>query len=383
MKHTTFAAAFTVVALAGCSAAPPGFTDSGVRDGTAVDVDVDAARADVVVDDANTSTEDTPIVPEDDGALVCGGTIRSLSHAQAEILLVVDRSSSMLQPGTDGMPKWNELRDALHVVLPSVEVDVSMGLVAFPAAGVPNEAPGACTAPTALDVVPSFNNSAGVLRVLDMSSPAGGTPTNAALRVAAQFFATEPNPIARRFVVLATDGGPNCNANAGTAPSCRCSAPGYCPFGADSNCLDDAATLNTLRMMHANGIDTFVIGLPGTESLGDVLDAMADAGGQPRAPTPRYYNAGSTTEIESAFGSITSGLVNCRFHLDMAPPDPSLVDLRLGGTSLRYDPTHADGWDWSDATHTEIVFYGATCTNVRTASGGTPLVAAFGCPPPG
>jgi hypothetical protein len=67
----------------------------------------------------------------------------------------------------------------------------------------------------------------------------------------------------------------------------------------------------------------------------------------------------------------------------MAPPDPNLVDLRLGGTSLRYDPTHMDGWDWSDSTHTEIVFYGMTCANVRGASGGTSLVAAFGCPPPG
>jgi hypothetical protein len=238
-------------------------------------------------------------------------------------------------------------------------------------------------APSALDVVPSFNNSAAVISILDMSSPAGGTPTNAALQVAAQYFAMEPDPISRRFVVLATDGGPNCAAGAGTAPSCRCSAPGYCPLGADLNCLDDAATLNTLRTMHTNGIDTFVIGLPGTESLSDVLDAMADAGGRPRAATPRYYNASSTTEIEAAFGTITSALVDCRFQLEMAPPDPNLVDLRLGGMSLRYDPTHMDGWDWSDSTHTEIVFYGGTCSSVRAASGGTSLVAAFGCPPPG
>ena len=53
---------------------------------------------------------------------------------------------------------------------------------------------------------------------------------------------------------------------------------------------------------------------------------------------------------------------------------------RLGATSLIHDVAHRDGWDWSDDTHLEVTFHGATCDQVRGASGGEVLAAVFGCP---
>lgn len=60
----------------------------------------------------------------------------------------------------------------------------------------------------------------------------------------------------------------------------------------------------------------------------------------------------------------------------------ALVDLRLDGQSLIDDVRQIDGWDWATGAHREIRFHGRTCDRVRAATGGSRLVAAFGCPAP-
>jgi hypothetical protein len=366
----------TFASLAACSAddAAP-INDGGAHDS--------ATHSDAQRSDAQTVPGSRPV-----GA--CGGTSRSLSSARAEVIFVIDRSSSMTEPGTDAEPKWTELTRSLATVLPSVEARISMGLVAFPAPLDPGDvAPtvaAACGTLSRVDVAPQFANSHAVLTVLQQTSPGGATPTNSALQLAAQYYQTEPDTIGSRYLVLATDGGPNCTT-ALDPSSCRCSGPPdvYCrnpanPY-ARTNCLDDARTVATIASLATQGVHTFVVGLPGTESFTDVLDAMAVAGGRPREGTPRYYDASSTQGLIDALSAITSGIVDCRFELTAAPPDPTQVDVRLGATSLPYDVRHRDGWDWADANHREIVFYGAACDAVQSATGGEQLVAAFGCPP--
>ena len=72
-----------------------------------------------------------------------------------------------------------------------------------------------------------------------------------------------------------------------------------------------------------------------------------------------------------------------------------MVDVRLNGASLTYDPTHMNGWDWADATYTEVVkglnegdvivlMYSSattTTTNSQQQQGGGPPDG--GGPPPG
>lgn len=315
----------------------------------------------------------------------CGGTRVNLRQQRAEVVLVVDRSGSMAEADASGSRKWPTLLAVLHDVLPTVEASVAFGLVMFPSPQVPMAtAAQVCATPSRLDPTPAFSNSGAVLSALDAASPGGGTPTSDALTIAAQHFDRSPDPLGRRYVVLATDGAPNCNL-ALDPTTCICAGPpGTCTpsprSGPVTNCLDDGRTIETIRALTARGIETFIVGLVGVESFTNVLDAMAVAGGHPRATSPRYYSAANRAELATALRGITSSLVDCRFRLDGAPPDPSLVDVRLGATSLIHDVAHRDGWDWSDDTHLEVAFHGATCDQVRGASGGEVLAAVFGCP---
>ena len=54
----------------------------------------------------------------------------------------------------------------------------------------------------------------------------------------------------------------------------RCSGP-----GSANACLDDARTLNAIQAFHAQGIKTYVVGIPGSSPYAALLDQLAVAGG--------------------------------------------------------------------------------------------------------
>jgi hypothetical protein len=320
-----------------------------------------------------------PVRPASD----CGGTRVALVQQRAEVMLVVDRSGSMNEPDADGSRKWPTLVAVLRDVLPRVEANVAVGLLMFPVGQDEGGAKVACTRAPTVAVSPAFNNAAAVLAALDPVTPGGGTPTFAAVNAAGGYFTAAPDPLGRRYVLLATDGAPNCNRDLDPS-TCVCAAPDFAcqptwPHYRES-CLDDVRTLAALRALSARGIGTFVVGLLGVESMAGVLDAMAVAGGHPLEGPRRFHSAASGTALASALRGITSALVDCRFRLDAAPPDPDLVDVRLGDSRLVRDPARRDGWGWSDDSHREIAFFGPTCERVRGESGGVVLAAAFGCP---
>ena len=367
--------AFLALALAACggNARPPSL--ASVFDGAAPgDLDAGPAARDAV------PLREMPS---------CGGTAASLSRRQVTVVLVIDRSGSMMDPGTDGTPKWNALLATLGALLPRIEDDVQLGLEMFPNPQNPammttSEAV-ACALHASIDVAPAYHNAATILRALHGWLPYGPTPTAAALESAGTWFRTAPDRSGDQYIILATDGAPNCNPDLPVA-GCRCtSPPAMCqasnPSGA-SACLDDVRTLATIRASHLAGVDTYVVGLSGVEDFSDVLGRMATEGGRARSTTPPYYAAGSATELTRELTSISSSIVDCRFALQAAPPDPTLVDVRLDGASLVHDVGHVDGWDWFDDTHGAIVFYGRTCDEITAATGGSRLVAAFGCPAP-
>lgn len=320
-----------------------------------------------------------------DGALRCGGMVRGLSQSRAQVLLVVDRSGSMNELTSDSVRKWSALSSGLRAVLPRVEDRLALGLLFFPAVtATAMSATSACMVGGTLAVEPAFGNADDIFDAISRTSPLGSTPTASALDRAAALLESIPDETGRRYLLLATDGAPNCNPGL-NATTCRCtSGTTNCRRSTDPDasygCLDDDRTLATLRRLASRGIQTFVMGLSGAGSFTDVLDAMAVAGGRPRSGSPRYYSAESSSGITAALSAITSGVADCFFDLDMAPPDPELVDVRIGATSIGRDPSRRNGWYWSEGSdNRRIEFYGAACDRVRTASGGEPLVAAFGC----
>jgi hypothetical protein len=196
-----------------------------------------------------------------------------------------------------------------------------------------------------------------------------------------------------KYVLLATDGGPNGNALTCTAATCTTNldtgkfTTNYCdpnivPDG-PKLCLDEQATVDQLSTMAGAGIKTFVVGIPGTDPYISTLDKMAVAGGVPASMTsPKYFAVSATggvAGLQQVFEAITRQLItSCRLQLQSNPPDPGLLNVFIDGKVL--PKPGADGWDLDTSTMPPtIVLKGATCTNIET-NGATTIDVQYGCP---
>ncbi|MEI8256630.1 MAG: hypothetical protein WCJ30_13230, partial [Deltaproteobacteria bacterium] len=216
----------------------------------------------------------------------------------ADVILVIDRSGSMAQAldggaSTPGNSKWELLREALRTTLPVFESGLGVGALFFPTWGVDPRGSVTCAVGNVpqVDVDPAVNTARSVVSLFDSTSPAGATPTAAALLRAYTYFVRHPDRARAHYLVLATDGGPNCNATLDPTV-CACTAPrrggsALCGGVRDgSSCLDDARTISEIAQLASNPItpmSTFVIGLAGRSDpvYAATLTAMAVAGGRP------------------------------------------------------------------------------------------------------
>jgi len=215
-------------------------------------------------------------------------------------------------------------------------------------------------------------------------TPMGITPTRDGVRAALAVLraqpATEP-----RYLVLATDGA---------ATVCLgCDAA--CSF--DALDRDNDALVDDVRAAEAEGIGTFVVGVPGSQSYRSVLSRLAQAGGT--APMgcsdagPTYCHADLTDAatdfaagLRAALAAIGGAIERCDYTIPPNPDgsfDPASVNVVLydaGGTEtgrLARDPARANGWDYSD-DGTQIVLHGAACDDARATDGRVEV--QFGCP---
>lgn len=297
----------------------------------------------------------------------------------AKVYLVIDRSGSMNEPGTNpAMTKWDELNDAVTTALTQYDGAIEFGLLLYPT--------GQECATSGPQVPPALDNLVPIIAALG-EEPAGGTPTAAALNNAAASLATMGDAGTPKFVVLATDGGPNCNYGLSANPTCSCThaaAAACCtnapdPCYAGQYCLDDDHTLAVIAGLAAAGIDTFVIGLPGTAEYEGLLDEMAVAGQrpQPNADTS-YYAASDPDELVAALEAIAVSVISCRITLQAAPDLPNGVLVYIDGHQVPRDTTHQNGWDYTDEAMTTIELYGQSCETLQ--DGGEHVVTAtFAC----
>jgi len=204
-------------------------------------------------------------------------------------------------------------------------------------------------------------NYASVRAQILKSTPDGdGTPTTLAIQKAVAYLAAHPSANAR-YLVLATDGQPNCRAGGGR-----------------SGATDEPGAVAAVAEAQRAGLKTFVIGVATGAAAETVLGDMARAGGAPRAGTPPYYPVSSRADLIGALGEITSLVTDCAFGLSKAPPSPDNVDVSVSGAPVARDQAHASGWDYGPSN--SIVFYGSACEQVkRGASKDVRIV--FGCPP--
>ncbi|MFZ9886966.1 MAG: vWA domain-containing protein, partial [Myxococcota bacterium] len=285
------------------------------------------------------------------------------------ILLVVDKSGSMGEEAV-GYPgsKWASAVSSLSAVVTSLSGDVDFGLMLYPDGDADSRV---CRA-GAREVYVSANNAGAIVSELEATTPGGGTPTAKTLEQAQEQLSLLPASGGSRVVVLATDGGPNCNTglNPGT---CRCVQPGQCSDA--RNCLDDVEAKAAASSLNAAGFSVFVIGIPGSENFTDVLNGLAEAGGTALPGATRYYQANNANGLASALENIASRVATCRFDLARAVPPNADITVTAGGAPVVADPTRTNGWALVDSD--TIEFFGAACNNLVNSPANVQIDACY------
>jgi hypothetical protein len=333
----------------------------------------------------------------------CGATSVEATFSAANVLLVIDKSSSMDdQPKGFELKKWQALKAALEPALTAVQDEISFGLLLYPFR-TQSEIPldcfeGCCEVPTGtaaiqVGIEPGSGSVAKVMDALNATGPGGGTPTAAALGAALSYFTTGDGKDLQgdRFVLLATDGGPNCGGNDTICGADQCTpnldglcpaAQGNCCAGEGSYCLTDTAVVQKIRALADASVPTFVIGIPGTERYADYLNAFASAGGvpNPKAP-PNYYAVsadGGVAQLTQTFVDITTHLVrSCDVELGPVAPPKTFVNVAVDCDIVPFED--GAGWDISADSPSTLVLAGDTCKQVKR-QGARRIDVVFGCP---
>ena len=290
----------------------------------------------------------------------------ALNLAAPVVEFVLDSSGSMDDPLDEASPtsKWDALRSALASALPPIDATTEIGAYIFPTSHDRRS----CETDPGSALVPAKNNVAPLLFKMASTTPVGGTPTALAIQYAATDLLGLRTATNARAMVLATDGSPNCDDNL-DGQTCTCTVPPdvenpcAAPGGAEL-CLDDKATEAAISTYASQGIPTYVIGI---ESEADaqfesVLDAMAIAGGRPQPGPIPYYQARSSADLNAAVTSIRNSVASCTYLTTSVPDSGGSIIVTLDGVTLPFDPTHTNGWDWSDKANGEILLSGSACT---------------------
>lgn len=357
------------------------------------------SKTGLLVDDGTLATSDGGFtLPGDDSGTTttnvpCKDGTFTLAPAQAEVVFLIDRSGSMAF-GIDGKPatglnpsRWNQLADALSPVLASIENSVQMGAKFFPDPGDPNDnsPEAACAVQSSLDVPPGLGNAFAISNIFQQTRPGGGTPTAAAVAAGASILTSTDTRAVTRFMVLATDGAPNCAPDGKNFRTCVCTAvqQDQCAMDPQTgaySCLDAANTVKAIADALANQkVPTFVIGIGEQErpEFTAALDQMAVAGGRPRDTAPHYYKVLAQQDLTDAFAQIQSSITQCTFVTPSKPDNPDAISIVVNGVTIKNDPSHTNGWDYVNKNFGEIQLYGGACDLAKAMT--TTVTATVDC----
>jgi hypothetical protein len=300
----------------------------------------------------------------------CGSQTHNTSHQLVDIVLVLDRSGSMLfnisencfcndadkkAVGTTDAVCKDPAKCSTRWAAVSTGIESAVSATPFLQWGLkffssPNQVD--CAVTKEMEV-PIPNGTASTIRdKINNTPPKGYTPTAAGISAAAAYLKglTDGNP---KVILLATDGVPNCAENE-----------------RDLNTSDIPGTLKAIDDAFKQDIKTYVLGIgPSTGNLDD----FAKAG-----HTDKHFPATSPEALKDALNAIGTAAISCSFSLTDKPTDATNAAVYVNKELVQKDDP--DGWSYGpDGTTIELT--GATCEKVKSERE-TAVQVLYGCKVP-
>ncbi len=339
--------------------------------------------------------------PGDATVGICGQDIIPAVENPPNLYFVVDRSGSMDEPFEDtGISKYQTARTLIGNVLRQIGHRVRYGAAVFPAmVNGDGCEPGDQIFPTTQGDSPSYARAGqtgpillDLLSRLGSTDGGGGTPTAATL---AALRPTIAGLGPRTYVVLATDGAPNCNEELScSADTCmlniegvsvdgvacdgsfNCCDPANTAAGANAWCVDSDALEAEVGALSELGVTTFVIGMPGAGVYADLLDRLAELGDTAQDGPTEYFAANDTQSLSDALFSIGTGVaISCNIELEREPEDAAQVNVYFDERLVELDAEN--GWDWTGTQSVEL--RGAACDELSSGNV-LEVQIVYGCP---
>jgi len=225
--------------------------------------------------------------------------------------------------------------------------------------------PAWCATPEELTVAIGPNNGSSVQAYFDPAAwsglrhPNGKGPVLPNLTVVESSLLSEGSARTRRLLILLDTGTRGC-------------------YGPDDSSLIDDAHYAEIRgafeRLADQGIRTLVMGMTREfepwqyEVQGPLrtLSAEAEGGGLARDPTPDdpglfYDYADEAAVLPVLHDEIVAPFYCTLYPTEPAPGPANVALISSSGDDLPHDPSHLDGWDFTDADHTTIRLFGAAC----------------------
>jgi hypothetical protein len=292
----------------------------------------------------------------------CGNSASTMTQLPADLLLVLDRSGSMTNNIANDDPcdlatgtcaeRWSTMTQAMRKVLATSSASIHWGLKFFSTPGLLaglGSTPIGCVVLPEIEVPIGVGNSDSIVNLMGATTPNYNTPTRAAIEAATTYLATVHDDRAK-YILLATDGQPNCPTT-GDVPTAT----------------DLPAALQAIAAAQAAGFKVYVIGVG--PSAGN-LDEMARQGG-----TDKFYPALSPQSLVDALNTIAGIVASCVYTMTSTPPDPTNLGVYLDKHFVLQSAS--DGWTFRESN--VVVFNGPTCERIKTGSF-SQVQVLFGCP---
>jgi hypothetical protein len=326
----------------------------------------------------------------------CGQTNVSIKPTPPDILIVQDKSLSMNEDPSGNMncrtancTKWQQVSTAIEAVVTATDTNVNWGMIFF--------ASDSMCGVNSMPIVPiGPMNGQKIVAAFNGNQPASQTPTASAMNAATAYMKTV-NDSNQKFLLLATDGLPNCGTSGGTggttgaagrggggaggrgnggAAGTRGGAAGTFGggvIGGGSTADDSPAAEAAVTAAKTAGFPTFVVGIATSADAmaTNTLNTMAVNGGFPQTgAATQYYSINDTATLEAALNQILGKTLSCTIPLGNAPANLANVAVSaMDSTGKRIEIPKDDTNGWSfDATMTNIILNGMACQDLQSVT---------------